>query len=186
MGVYANFEDVIYGGPADAEGETCTACRNTGVVAFPINVGQEVNEYDPCPYGCVEDDEETLPVQNWPQRQGWWPSRFQLAVGRIGNEWAAVHPKQKKLIGASYMAPLDIQGRVTTDEPAVGYSDELKCTVPAYLPGRPIELDEDRWLTVEYEHMGSKMQITFLPTEAHKFRFAHPWDTGTSTQEVLT
>ena len=188
MGVYATFDDVHYGGPPtfDPRDEECTACRNTGVVAFPVNVGADVVEWDPCPYGCVELEPDELEHLLWPERKDWWPSSFQLFVGRFGREHVNVHPRARKLVGAWTMRSLTPQGRVTTDEPVTGWLNDDKATVPAYLPGRPVEFDEDRWLTVEYEHMGSKLQLVFLPTEAGKFRFAHLWDEGTTTQELLT
>jgi len=76
-------------------------------------------------------------------------------------------------------------GRITTDVPVNGFISGSACTVPAFLPGTPVE--EDLWtLTVQYEYLGSTLQVEYLGKSKALFRFAYGFETGYNTREVMT
>lgn len=186
MGVYANFIDAIgLGGPQ--EHEACTACWDTGWVTYPVTVMPEVNESDPCPYGCEEQEEPSDPLPT-AMVQPWWPSNFERNTTPYGMpyyEQRRRHLKaQSQLVGAWGMQRVRPPGRITTDTDVRGFIRGIECHVPAYLPGTPIS--EDLWsLEVEYEFLGSKVNVIYLGESKSLFRFAYGFEDGYTTKEIM-
>jgi hypothetical protein len=193
VGTYANYNDVHFPTQAWELAEECTACKNTGWVAYPVNVGVDQNEYDPCPHGCYPMDDntrldyyvrvESVPVQE--DMLGAWIASLRSSNYKDPLIVLAKDPKRRSLVGAFAPPPaLRVPGRITTDVPVVGWTVDsgYRCEVPAYLVGTPVELDDYGFLTVRYEYLGSYIDIEFLSTH---FRFAYWWETGFSTGELL-
>ena len=190
MGVYASFIDAIdLGGPEAELDAPCTACYDSGYITYPVTVMPEKNELDPCPYGCIEKDEDNeTDIEPVPTAQKWWPTHFERTTNQYGMPYEQQRRRQRKaesqLIGAWHMRRLRPPGRITTDVPVTGFLNGTWCTVPAYLPGTPIE--EGLWtLEVAYEYIGAKVNIEYLGASKALFRFAYAFEEGYSTREML-
>ncbi len=204
MGVYASYDDIIHGTPAWELAEHCTACRNTGWVAYPVNVGVDENEYDECPHGCTPlDDNDRLDsyvregtaekLDPW-AIEAWDASRRKTDAGDpffiLANHRGQlnIHEGGQDLTpGFGRIGRLAPSGQITTDETATGWLDQeefMLATVPPYTVGTPVKLNHF-WMTVRYEYLGASVDITFGEDEAAKFRFSYEYETGFSTHEML-
>jgi hypothetical protein len=197
MGMYESYSNTIHPSGTDDLGE-CTACKGTGWVAYPVNVGVDLNEYDECPHGCRpmdENERRDFQVRRQPVPMYTILDEFHDAYYRsLGDTfWAdtlvrmAQGPRTRALVGWKYTEGPKPKGRVTTDVVVMGLVEGLHdrvypATIPAYLPGLVMNAEP---LTVLYEYLGATVRVRFAETEASFFRFAHPWDDGYSTAELL-
>ncbi len=176
----------------------CTACKNTGWVVYPVNVTIGIDEYDECPNGCRQMSDN--------ERRDYYVKRQPIPLDSIPAElhdayfkslqdtyWAdpfikmTQGPRTRSLVGWKYTEGPKPRGRVTTDVPVMGLAEGLgghvyPCTVPEYLAGKVIDATP---LTVRYEYLGSSLTVRFHASEASFFRFAHQWDDGFETSELL-
>ena len=214
MGVYASYDDVIHPTTRSDLAEECTACRNTGWVAYPVNVGVDYNEYDPCPHGCEQMDDNTrldyyvrevgVPIPDWDNDSwkglgtnplGAWASSLRPEQGAdpffiLSNTRGELifHEGGRDLVpGFGRMGRLHPKGDITTDQPAEGWIDSAETAfvvVPPYLVGTPTKVEPTR-LFVRYEYLGAFIDIVFPHWEMAKFRFAYQWEEPYSTAELL-
>lgn len=200
MGMFERFDNVHNPTTAWELADRCTACNSTGYVQYPVNVGVDETEADPCPLGCADPDELMdadflyLGLAPDPQKRDWerwqWDALNANRLPTLDGDPFFVHTKRWN---GNLTDSLPGQGErrknfdITTDVPALGLllKDGHKvstCRVPAYLVGRPLSTDP---LEVEYDYLGSKVTVRYSPMQARKFRFAHAWDDDFSTASLL-
>ena len=196
MGMFANHADVVHPSGSDDLGD-CTACGGTGWVSYPVHVSVDENEYDECPRGCrqlSDNERRDREVRRQPIPMSTIDTDLHDAYYKslVDEHWAdpLMHLQRGtgiNLIGADRMSRLNPRGRITTDDPVMGLVEGpgrrvWPCTVPPYLVGTPVEHTP---LVVSYEYLGSRVNVRFGDTEASFFRFAHIWEDGFSTRELI-
>ncbi len=196
MGMFESYAQTIHPSGKDDLGD-CTACKGTGWVVYPINVTIGIDEYDECPNGCrqmSDNERRDYYIRRQPISMTEFPGLEDAYYKSLGDVcWAdplvsmQQGPRTRALVGWKYTEGPKPKGRVTTDVVVMGLvegpSDRVyPATIPAYLPG--LVMDNNP-LTVLYEYLGSEVRVRYGATEASFFRFAHLWDTGYSTSELL-
>ena len=197
MGMFESFAQTNHPSGTDDLG-VCTACSGTGWVSYPVNVGVDLNEHDECPNGCRQmDDNERRDraVMRQPVPMYTILPEFHDAYYRsLGDTfWAdtlvrmAQGPRTRALVGWKYTEGPKPKGRITTDVLVMGLVESpggrvYPATIPPYLPGNVVDTEP---LVVLYEYLGSSVRVRYHESEAAFFRFAHPWDEGYSTAELL-
>jgi hypothetical protein len=199
MGMFENYAQVSHPTEGWDLEPMCTACKNTGWVVYPVNVTIGIDEYDECPNGCRQmDDNERrdylikrqgIPMADIPKdlHSAYYAS---LKPDNYSDPliYLAKGPRTRSLIGWQYRQFEHPKGRITTDAVVMGLALGLDsrvypCTVPAYLVGQPVGVEP---LVVEYEYLGSKLRVRFGAVEASFFRFAYRCEDGYTTQELLS
>lgn len=211
MGMYASFDDVHHGTPAWDLADECTACRNTGVVAYPRTL-LEV-EYDDCPHGC-EPADVVLEMRNssdavnhyqwfnlhWDEINAFHldPEDAALAADSRDQMGGVVDPllalltqvmKRSGLAPPPESVAAHHHGLVSSDTDFWGTvhtpEGDLVAHIPSYLVGTPIVLDN--WgLTIRYEYMGSTLEVTVDRGMFPYLRFAYSWDYSYRTVDLLS
>jgi len=201
MGMFANHADV-YHPTEEWELGDCTACHNTGLLTYPVNVTVGEDWQEPCPYGClvpedrdgyytdfedeVELEDELLAAYYASKRPTEELDPFLIlsrAARKIGLR--SLSDMAHQLGKGTVSSDLDLMGLVEDDLHKTG--DALlvyPCTVPAYLAGQPISY-EDGILRVKYEYLGSELVVRYGALEQEFMRFAYSWDESYTTQEML-
>lgn len=202
MGMFERFDAVHYPYPPDDLDEVCGTCGSTGFVSYPVNVGVDESELDPCPQGCQDPDL----MDDWDHHYMHW-----LRIHQVKRDWekwqwsALANDRLPTLDGDPFFVhtnrwngpltdALPGQGErrrnctITTDEPVYGLAvlegrGVATCKVPAYLVGVPTDTAP---LTVTYEYLGSKVTVMYGPLDAARFRFAHEWDDSYTTADLLS
>jgi hypothetical protein len=154
----------------------------------------------PCPRGCEGPDEMTLPDEPEVTHPDDMPAvyasrtsehayyvsdlmRLKQAFGELQGGYLSDLVDGPAIPAREWS--LKPQNTVTSDTPIRGILADRMVTVPAYLCGTPVDLDEFGRTTVDYEYMGSHVQVTYMPSNAAKLRFSHPWDTDLSTGSLM-
>ncbi len=201
MGMFANHADVIH--PTEEwELGDCTACHNTGLLTYPVNVTVGEDWQEPCPYGCIPpEDREGYYTDHEPEIEledelldAWYRSKRPveeidpfLILTRAARKMG-LKPfvdACRRMGQGSVSSDIDLMGLVEDDLHKPG--DALliyPCTVPAYLAGHPVSFEKGV-LRVRYEYLGSFVTVRFGELEAEFMRFAYSWDESFSTAEML-
>lgn len=195
MGMYAQYEDVIHGSAAFDLLDECTACRNTGWVAYPVTVGVETEEWDECPHGCEPMDmNDILDMQVWEDvpldddlrdalRASFRNEAYQDPFLTLSKQFRLRGIKRYIVNAAGHPRT------ITSDKPMWGEvlvgCETYYCSVPAHLVGQVKEVD-DWFVLVRYEYLGSEVLVQYdWDTVRSGFRFAYSWDDSYTTAELL-
>ena len=204
MGMFENYANTVHPSPQWELLDECTACRNTGWVSYPVHVGVDENELDACPHGCepMDDNEyrdsqvyESTPLDE--EHLSAWMASWVPTTQLVDAE-AAAH-KDAYLSGnmlARHAGALASQlfstyhakapASVSSDVELHGRVGDAFCTVPAYLVGTPVHLDDTfTWMNVRYEYLGSTVTVEFDPSQVMRMRFAYSWDNNYSTSAMI-
>lgn len=196
MSMFARFDDVIHPTQAWELADECTACGNTGFVAYPVTVMPEVLELDPCPYGCPPLSEDELVDMRNPDEgripedlvDAWFASR---KPENYTDPFLTLMKQHRQGVRISIPMRRNANfGRITASIPLKGLLLDTDrrvypCTVPAYLAGSIIDLSEDT-VDVRYEYFGSFVTVRY----SHRLvadwcRFAYSWDVSYNTADLL-
>lgn len=209
MGSYASHSDTIHPTRASDLAEYCTACFNTGWVEYPKTLFE--TELDSCPHGCMDSVDlldlapEDVPTEHLaqyrallPEDHPALPQDLEHAYSLISQEYRVEEKdpfltlsQQFRLRGLKRFLSVtpSHRGLVSSDDYLQGFMragrEVHHISIPPYLVGQVLDWDAD-YAHIQYDYLGSKLEVFVShQTLMSEMRFAHSWDRGYSTAELI-